>query len=572
VFTKNGLGEWELTAMDTPNPDPTKGFPEQSTFDEWAASTYATTGVYAPQFGVNQDVVSNCQSCHMPDVTGRDANLGIVRTDLPLHSFAGANTFIPAVLPFHPVFGPEVDVDALQTGIDRSRDNLRKAATVSGTLAAGVLTVRVTNETGHKLPTGYPEGRRMWLHVRALDASRHVLFESGRYVFSTATLEGWRAAPLDADYDPYLHVWEAEQGMSSDVATAVGLSAGRSFHLTLNNVRLKDNRIPPRGFTNAGFAAVDAEPVGATYADGQYWDDVTYPVGPDAVTAEVTLYYQTSAREYVEFLRDENVTNAAGGILSSLFDDHGQSEPVAMSQLLVTADPKVIARCQKQVSRLQAKYEKRHYREWSKCFATETQGITCFPAEPQARIATAAGKLRDGLGGVKDSSCARRNLTPASLGHGGACPAPCAGIVLFDMSDLASCAICLGDAFSGEALEAAYGVQPPTLPSTVPSTARMCQKALDKDAATLAKGWSGALARCEDRNASGRTVPAVDCTTDPEGRIAAAKAKAAKRLDRCGSFTGLAGCATSGNAAAVQTCFEAAVGGGVGPYTKGAYP
>jgi hypothetical protein len=66
-------------------------------------------------------------------------------------------------------------------------------------------------------------------------------------------------------------------------------------------VHLKDNRIPPRGFTNAAYAAIDAEPVGATFVDGQYWDEVTYPVGPAVVTAEVTLYYQTASREYVEF-------------------------------------------------------------------------------------------------------------------------------------------------------------------------------------------------------------------------------------------------------------------------------
>ena len=45
----------------------------------------------------------------------------------------------------------------------------------------------------------------------------------------------------------------------------------------LNNVVVKDNRIPPRGFTNAAFEAFDGAPVGATYADGQYWDDVTLP-------------------------------------------------------------------------------------------------------------------------------------------------------------------------------------------------------------------------------------------------------------------------------------------------------
>ena len=30
-------------------------------------------------------------------------------------------------------------------------------------------TVRVVNLTGHKLPTGYPEGRRMWVNVKVWD-------------------------------------------------------------------------------------------------------------------------------------------------------------------------------------------------------------------------------------------------------------------------------------------------------------------------------------------------------------------------------------------------------------------
>src|SRR5262249_14617420 len=157
-------------------------------------------------------------------------------------------------------------------------------------------------------------------------------------------------------------------------------------------------------------------------------------------------------------------------------------------------------------------------------------GFTCATATPTARVADAAGKVRDGLGGIKDTTCARRGLTPASLGHGGACPAPCAGIVLFDMSDLATCALCLGDALSDDALAAAYGAAPPTVPATVPAAALACQRALDQDADILARGWSGALARCEDANASGRTVPPADCSADPDGRIALAKATAAARL------------------------------------------
>ena len=41
------------------------------------------------------------------------------------------------------------------------------------------LAIKVTNLTGHKLPTGYSEGRRMWLNVQVRDANGGLVFESG---------------------------------------------------------------------------------------------------------------------------------------------------------------------------------------------------------------------------------------------------------------------------------------------------------------------------------------------------------------------------------------------------------
>lgn len=225
AFTRNMLGEYELNVLDTPG-DPTLGFPEQSTYDEWAASTYASTGVFAPQFGRNRDVVSTCQDCHMPAVTGKGANLGLTRDDVPLHEMVGGNTFVPTILPHHPVFGAEVNAAILQESVEKSTRILRQAATMTLDLAGGVLSVRVTNESGHKLPTGYPDGRRMWLHVRAFDAARNVIFESGRYVFATGDLVGYEALPSDPDYDPNLHVWEAEQGITPAAALAFGTTPG----------------------------------------------------------------------------------------------------------------------------------------------------------------------------------------------------------------------------------------------------------------------------------------------------------------------------------------------------------
>jgi hypothetical protein len=559
TFTKNELtGEYELNALDTPSPDIGKGFPEQLTYDEWAASDYATGGVYAPQFGRNKDVVSTCQDCHMPDVSGRDASLGIHREDLPRHEMSGANTFILDVLPHHPAFGGEVDEEVLQAGIERNVDMLRRAATLTAELAGGNLTVRVTNETGHKLPTGYPEGRRLWLHVRALDADRNVVFESGRYTFASATLHGYEADLGDPDHDPHLHVWETKHGISAALAAQLGVAAGPSSHLALNNKIYFDNRIPPRGFTNAGFAAIDAEPVGATYADGQYWDEVVYPVGGSAVQAEAVLYYQTASREYIEFLRDENTTNSAGFILFDLWNEHNKSEPVEMARAFVETDAKVVTRCQKSVSRLQQRYLKTHMKEWNRCFEAEARGLNCDEARRDEKIAGETAKLRAKLGGLGDRQCGGANLTPISLGHGNVCPVPCATTILYDMEDLADCSICTAAAVNTAALGGAYGSQVPDLPASVPPAARACQKQLGKAASILAVGWTRALAKCEQRNASGKNNPPADCGNDP--KVAKALDKAAKRVALCDDFAGLAGCGGAGDAVAVAACLEDAVG------------
>ncbi len=573
LFTRNiGTGEYELNAIDTPG-DPALAFPEQSTYSEWAASEYATTGVVAPQFGGNLTNVSTCQDCHMPDVSGKDANTGVNRIDLPLHEFLGGNTFVPAIIPEHPTFGAEVDADLLAETVVKNTKFLRKAATVSATLASGSLTVRVQNDTGHKLPTGYPEGRRMWLHVRAYDEARNVVFESGRYVFADRDLPSHNALISDPDYDPNLKVWEAVHGITPAWAVVLGATAGPSSHLALNNVRELDNRIPPRGFTTAAFEAFDGEPVPASFADAEYWDDVVYPVGSSAFTADVTLYYQTASRDYVEFLRDENVTNFAGPILFDLWDGVSPSPPVEMARLRVDNDEAVVARCQKSVSKLQAKYAKTYQKEWARCYAAEAEGSICDTAARDVKIESAEAKLRQKLGGIKDKKCVGESLTPGSIGHGPTCPVPCANDVVFDMVDLASCAICTGSALGDAALAAGYGVEPPFLPATAPSgDPAACQSAVAKAAQGLAQSWTRALTSCEVDNVSGANNPPEDCSTDPDGEIQAGVAKSDTTIARCTSFAGLDGCASSGDVAGTQACVEAAIQSVAPGFTGVAYP
>jgi hypothetical protein len=98
----------------------------------------------------------------------------------------------------------------------------------------------------------------------------------------------------------------------------------------LNDTIYKDNRIPPRGFTNARFAAVQSPPVAHSYADGQHWDSSTYELPAAARFVRVNVYYQSVSKEFMEFLRDENHTNNAGQLMYDAWAAHGRAAPVAM--------------------------------------------------------------------------------------------------------------------------------------------------------------------------------------------------------------------------------------------------
>jgi hypothetical protein len=327
VYARTPGGNYVPNDFDQPSPDfdPYTMFPIERTFSEWKMSEYNTPeGVYAPQFGGNKDTVYTCQDCHMRDVTGLGCNKQGVpeRDDLPLHDMTGGNTFIPNLI--DALFPGEPDPAALDSGIVRAGYMLHNAASMN--LSAEQqennheLEVNIVNETGHKLPSGYPEGRRIWINVRAYNMYDNLIYESGAYDSTTGELT----------HDSDAKIYQIKPGISNDLSPIVNLPVGPSFHFVLNDSVFSDNRIPPRGFTNTNFEAIQSPAIGYTYEDGQYWDDTQYMLPGATAKVVVTLYYQTTSKDYVEFLRDENSTNDWGDTFYNLWATNGKSAPEVM--------------------------------------------------------------------------------------------------------------------------------------------------------------------------------------------------------------------------------------------------
>jgi len=327
VFVETAPGKYTPNGFDAEHPDNNvrNMKPVERTFSEWQASEFAQGPVSLPGY---PEAVSSCQDCHMRNVTGAGSNQpgSPIRSDLPMHDLTGGNTFVLDILPdFYP---GEVDVTALQAAKVRATAMLQKAATLDITPNYAGVTVRVTNQTAHKLISGYPEGRRMWLNVQAFDQDDNLVFESGHYDPSTGELS----------HDAQAAIYHIEGGLTPGLAAALGLPAGPSFHFVLNDTTYLDNRIPPRGFTNAGFEAIQSPVVGHTYADGQYWDDSAYTLPNSAKTVHARLYYQATSKEYVEFLRDENTTSTIGDELYDAWVNHGRATPVLMAEATTLVD------------------------------------------------------------------------------------------------------------------------------------------------------------------------------------------------------------------------------------------
>lgn len=277
----------------------------ERTYSEWLLSDFAQQGR-----------AGSCQACHYPAVAGGGYPSRFrenpKREPFAEHGAPGGSTWVQEAI-WRLWDGRDMDRAALDRGQEKARRLLRSAAKLDVSFPqAGRARVRITNLAGHKLPTGYPEGRRMWLQTCVYDTEGKLIEERGRYGEKDDTIAG-RPARYPTLLDPArTRVYECLPAISDAQAKKYGKEPGPSFFFVLNDLIAKDNRIPPKGFANAAFAERHCEPVAATYADGQHWDDVDLELPPGAARVEVRLLYQSVSAEYVKFLVEENRSDEWG--------------------------------------------------------------------------------------------------------------------------------------------------------------------------------------------------------------------------------------------------------------------
>lgn len=266
-------------------------FPEQTTYTEWTQSAFAAEG-------------RTCQDCHMPKAPGVVARERPERPDRSSHGLAGGNAYLLSLIE---LLHPELNLSQeLSRGVARNLALLRTAARLELTGPEAVicgepseLVVRVVNESGHKLPTGYPDGRRVYLGVSApaLDIERGRLDER----------TGEPLAPLAMFY--------TEQGQH-------GLGPGH--HLAKNDVVYFDNRLPPRGFVPTATTA----PVGATYpelepgvlahyADARFGFEAPCDLAGTNLELEFFLHYQSATQSSLMALVADTEDHPAGDRLAT---------------------------------------------------------------------------------------------------------------------------------------------------------------------------------------------------------------------------------------------------------------
>jgi hypothetical protein len=287
------------------NPTGTQ-FVEQAIYHEWLNSGFPANG-------------SSCQSCHLPQITD-DVVISSMppwlgtRSPFGKHHLAGANVFMLKLFKENlTALGITATIPQLDSTIARAKKMLQELAVQLDVAETGrtadslFVDVSLQNMAGHKFPAGYPS-RRVFITLFVTSNAGDTLFASGMLDGEFNLVqedEGYEPHHSVIDDDGQVQVYELVMGDVDYEPTTV---------LERAYVPLKDNRIPPIGFSAlhpsydtvivAGSAVNDIDFNKVLGVEGSGKDIVHYriPAGGSLqdLVVDVKVYYQTVSARWLE--------------------------------------------------------------------------------------------------------------------------------------------------------------------------------------------------------------------------------------------------------------------------------
>lgn len=286
-------------------------FVEQATYHEWLNSGY------------NVDNIT-CQNCHMPSYSKSEVFIVAgfetePRTPFSLHEFAGANAFMLNIMKDN---SEALDVNATAEQFDEAiaATNtmlLNRSINVSldvidRTIDTVFFDLKISNIAGHKFPSGYPS-RRVFVEFLVENELGDTLFISGQ------TDENFEVYGQNADYEPHYNVINSEEQVQIYEMVMADVNDDVTTVLERAKYLLKDNRIPPSGFTTEHYSYDTVQIVGLAENDenfnlesgiqGNGSDRIFYNIALNGyyekLTATCKIYYQTAPPKWMKEMFDE---------------------------------------------------------------------------------------------------------------------------------------------------------------------------------------------------------------------------------------------------------------------------
>lgn len=216
-------------------------FVEQATYHEWLNSSY------------NDDNIT-CQECHMPRleepvIISSDNKKIEGRTPYALHDLTGANTFMLELMKDNrDTLGLNAKVAAFNETIAKTFTML-KAKSINmdfgfndAVADTAYFSLELHNKAGHKFPSGYPS-RRAFVEFLMTSEAGDTLFHSGKLD------ENFEVVGHDTAYEPHYDVITDENQVQIYQLVPVDVNGDFTTVLERADTPVKDNRLPPVGFT-----------------------------------------------------------------------------------------------------------------------------------------------------------------------------------------------------------------------------------------------------------------------------------------------------------------------------------